>query len=97
MYDTLGYLPQLFINQTLGSYVEEHIFQRLDMSSATYSVGKAEEGPIAHGFQISGQDLGQGLDGVKMEVVPFYKRPGDEVQSSGSGGVIGSARDAVCR
>lgn len=96
MYDSLAYLPEVFVNQSLPSYVDQHIFKPLDMSTATYSVAEAEAGQMAHGFQVSGQDLKRGLDGIKKAIVPYYVRPSEEALSVGSGGIIASARDMVC-
>lgn len=96
MYDTLGYLPEVLVNQSLGSYVGEHIFKPLNMSASTYSIANAEGGLVADGFQVSGQDLKRGLGGVKKAIVPYYVRPGGEPAGAGSGGVIASARDMVC-
>ena len=96
MYDSLAYLPELLVNQSLPSYVDQHIFKPLNMSTATYSVAEAEAGQFAHGFQFSGQYLKQGLNGIKKAIVPHYTRPSQEAPSVGSGGVIASARDMVC-
>ena len=96
MYDSLGYLPEVLVNQSLPSYVDQHIFKPLDMSTATYSVAEAEAGQMAHGFQVSGQDLKRGLDGTKKAIVPYYVRPSEEALSLGSSGIIASARDMVC-
>lgn len=96
MYDSLAYLPERLVNQSLPSYVDQHIFKPLNMSTATYSVAEAEAGQIAHGFQFSGQYLKQGLNGTKKAIVPHYMRPSQEPPSFGSGGVIASARDMVC-
>ncbi|KAF9449778.1 beta-lactamase/transpeptidase-like protein [Macrolepiota fuliginosa MF-IS2] len=93
MYDSLGYLPEVLVNQELGSYVEQHIFTPLNMSSSTYSVAKAEGGSLADGFTPSEQGPKRDIDGVKKAIIPYYVRPEDENLSAGSGGVKSSARD----
>jgi len=93
MYDSLAYLPEMLVNQSFASYVDQHIFKPLNMSTATYSVATAEAGRMAHGFQVSGQDLKRSLNGTRKAIVPHYMRPLEEAISAGSGGVIASARD----
>ena len=44
MYTTLSYLPTLFLNQSFESYIQEHIFDPLNMSSTTFSVAHAKLG-----------------------------------------------------
>lgn len=95
MYDSLAYLPEVLVNQSFPSYMSQHIFGPLKMSTATYSVAEAEAGRMAHGFQFSGQDLKRGLEGTKKAIVPFYMRPSEEARSVGSGGIMASARDMV--
>ncbi|KAF5360710.1 hypothetical protein D9756_004739 [Leucocoprinus leucothites] len=93
MYDSLAYLPQTLVNQSFASYMEQHIFHPLCMSSTTYSIAQAEKGLLANGFVHSGQDQKLGLDGVQKPIVPFFVRPGDEYDLAGCGGVLSSARD----
>ncbi len=96
MYDSLAYLPEVLVNQSFPSFLDQHIFKPLNMSTATYSVAEAEAGHMAHGFQTSGQDLKRGLGGTKKAIIPYYMRPSEEALSVGSGGVFASARDMVC-
>ena len=61
MYETLSYLPQVLLNQTYESYIAEHIFKPLNMTSSTFSVVEAEaRGTLAHGFQHDAQDFTKG-------------------------------------
>lgn len=94
MYDSLSYLPTLFLNQTFESYIDQHIFTPLNMSSSTYSVAEAENrGTLADGFQYHMRDLARGINGTKRAMVPFFDRPGEEAIRAGAGGVLASARD----
>ncbi|TFK32568.1 beta-lactamase/transpeptidase-like protein [Crucibulum laeve] len=94
MYETLSYLPQLLLNQTYESYVQEHLFDPLNMTSSTFSVKEAEErGTMADGFQWSMRDLTQGINGTLVPTIPYFQRPGEEKIWAGAGGVLTSARD----
>lgn len=104
MYEVLSYLPQILLNQTFESYIAEHLFTPLNMTSSTYSVAEAEaSGNVAHGFGWDGQDPtledqeGQpGRNGMRIPMVPYFQRPGEEKTWAGAGGVLTSARDLVC-
>lgn len=96
MYETLSYLPQVLLNQTYESYIAQHIFNPLNMSSSTFSVAEAEaRGTLAHGFQWDAQDITQGKNGTLVATVPYFQRPGEEEIWAGAGGVLTSARDLV--
>ncbi|KAJ3573150.1 hypothetical protein NP233_g2618 [Leucocoprinus birnbaumii] len=96
MYESLSYLPPLLLNQTFESYVDEHIFKPLNMTSSTYSVAEAESwGTFADGFQDHLRDLTRGINGTKRATVPYIFRPGQENIWAGAGGVLTSARDLV--
>lgn len=105
MYEALSYLPQVLLNQTFESYVTEHLFRPLNMTSSTYSVAEAEaSGNLAHGFGWDGEDPtlddgkgGSGKNGTRIPMVPYFQRPGEEKTWAGAGGVLTSARDLVCR
>ncbi|KAJ7153968.1 beta-lactamase/transpeptidase-like protein [Mycena crocata] len=94
MYETLSHLPPTLLNQTFESYIEQHLFSPLRMSSSTYSVAEAEEGGrLAHGFHWSMQDYLVGFNGTKTATVPYFQRPGEEKIWAGAAGVLTSARD----
>ncbi|PFH48917.1 hypothetical protein AMATHDRAFT_148822 [Amanita thiersii Skay4041] len=94
MYESLAVLPSLLLNQSYESYIAEHIFNPLDMSSSTYSVKVAESsGQFAHGFQWTMRDLTKGIKGSLTATVPYYARDESEKAFPGCGGVISSARD----
>lgn len=103
MYEALSYLPQILLNQTFVSYVAEHLFLPLNMTSTTYSVAEAEtSGYMAHGFAWDGQDStlrdkpGEtGKNGTRIPILPWIMRPGQEETLAGAGGVLSSARDMV--
>lgn len=96
MYETLSYLPVILLNQSYESYVAQHIFQPLNMSSTTFSVAQAEEsGNLAEGHLASDRDFSRGLDGTLKPIVPYWFRPGEERTWAGAGGVISSGRDLV--
>ncbi|PPQ81653.1 hypothetical protein CVT24_002831 [Panaeolus cyanescens] len=94
MYETLSYLPQVLLNQTFESYIDQHLFKPLNMTSSTYSVAEAEaRGTLADGFQWDMQDWTQGRNGTPVPTIPYFQRPGEEYTWAGAGGVLTSARD----
>ncbi|KAJ7238309.1 beta-lactamase/transpeptidase-like protein, partial [Mycena haematopus] len=94
MYETLSYLPQTLLNQTFESYISEHLFDPLGMTSSTYSVAEAEKrGALAHGFHWDMQDNLIGTNGTRTATVPYFQRPGEETIWAGAGGILTSARD----
>ncbi|KAF5346704.1 hypothetical protein D9756_010344 [Leucocoprinus leucothites] len=96
MYESLSYLPTLLLNQTFESYINQHIFSPLNMTSSTYSIAEAERrGTFADGFQDHMRDLTRGINGTKRATVPYFARPGEERIWAGAGGVLTSARDLV--
>lgn len=96
MYESLSYLPEILLNQTFESYVEEHLFRPLNMSSSTYSVKEAEEGGnFADGFQWHMRDITRDINGTRRATVPYFLRPGEERIWAGAGGVLSSAHDLV--
>lgn len=96
MYETLSYLPTLFFNQTYDSYVTEHLFKPLNMTSSTYSVAEAESwGTLANGFMYDMEDVTQENNGTLKATVPYFLRPGGEMIWAGAGGVLTSTRDLV--
>jgi len=96
MYETLSYLPTLLLNQSLPDFVQSNFFDRLNMSSATYSVEKAESsGNLAQGFVYDMSDIALGLPGQKKPTIPFLlDQEGQEIWQ-GAAGVLSSARDLV--
>lgn len=96
MYETLSYLPEILLNQTYESYISQHLFKPLNMTSSTFSVAEAEErGTLVDGFQWDMQDLLNGRNGSLVPTVPYFQRPGEERTWAGAGGVLTSARDLV--
>lgn len=96
MFETASYLPSLLLNQSFESYIAQHMFEPLNMSSSTYSVAEAEaSGQLAHGFQRSMEDVLHGVNGTLTATVPYFQRPGEETIWAGAGGVLSSARDLV--
>ncbi|KAJ7704705.1 beta-lactamase/transpeptidase-like protein [Mycena metata] len=94
MYETLSHLPPTLLNQTFESYIAEHLFAPLNMSSSTYSVAEAEQlGTLAHGFHWDMQDYLFGQNGTRTATVPYFQRPGDEKIWAGAAGVLTSSRD----
>ncbi|KAJ7654078.1 beta-lactamase/transpeptidase-like protein [Mycena polygramma] len=94
MYETLSHLPPTLLNQTFESYITQHLFAPLGMSSSTYSVAEAEEsGMLADGFHWDMQDYRFGLNGTRTATVPYFQRPGEEKIWAGAAGVLTSARD----
>ncbi|KAH6904353.1 beta-lactamase/transpeptidase-like protein [Coprinopsis sp. MPI-PUGE-AT-0042] len=96
MYTTLSYLPTLFLNQTYESYIQQHLFDPLNMTSTTFSVERAE-GELGHqlaeGHVQHLRDVTREKKGWLKPTVPYYLRPGDAKELAGAGGVISSARD----
>ncbi|KAH6904352.1 beta-lactamase/transpeptidase-like protein [Coprinopsis sp. MPI-PUGE-AT-0042] len=96
MYETLSYLPTLFLNQTYESYIQQHLFNPLNMTSTTFSVKRAE-GEFGHrlaeGHLQHLRDATRGEKGWIKPTVPYYLRPGEEKLLAGAGGIISSARD----
>lgn len=95
MYGALSYLPQVLLNESLESYVAQHLFGPLDMSASTYSVAEAEAAGLAHGHQWSMRDLTKGYNGTLVASAPYFLRPGEEEIWAGPGGILTSARDLV--
>ncbi|KAJ7651365.1 beta-lactamase/transpeptidase-like protein [Roridomyces roridus] len=94
MYEALSYLPPTFLNQTFESYISQHIFDPLGMSSSTFSLAEAEaSGNLAHGFYWSMQDWLHGINGTRTAIDPFFQRPGEEKIRAGAGGILTSVRD----
>ncbi|KAF9441628.1 beta-lactamase/transpeptidase-like protein [Macrolepiota fuliginosa MF-IS2] len=94
MYEALSYLPRLLLNQSFESYINQHIFQPLNMSSSTYSIKVAEgREAFAHGFQWHMRDFSRGINGTRRATVPYFFRPGEETMWAGAGGILLSARD----
>lgn len=95
MYQTLPLIPQHLLGQPYESFVAEHIFGPLNMTSSTYSVAEAEKwGTLANAFQTN-MRFADGTNATNKPVVPFYQRPGQENVWAGAGGVLTSARDLV--
>jgi CubicO group peptidase (beta-lactamase class C family) len=104
MYETLSYLPELLLNQTYESYVAQHLFEPLNMTSTTFSITDIDAYPpqgspvgvfahrMADGHVASNRDLTLGKLGSLKPIVPFFSRPGEERTRAEAGGII-SARD----
>ena len=106
MYETLSYLPELFLNQTYESYIAQHLFKPLNMASSTFAIADVDEYYIpgqkgkfadrmAEGHLADGRDFIRGRNGTLKAIVPNWTRPGDERIWAGAGGVITTARDLV--
>ena len=96
MYETLYYLPEVLLNQPYESYIAEHLFKPLNMTSSTFSVAEAEaQGTLVDGFERDEQDITKGKNGTLKAIVPYFQRPGEERTGAGAGGVFTSARDLV--
>ena len=96
MYETLSYLPTALLNQSYESYVAQHLFEPLNMSSTTFSIAEAvKSGNFAIGHLASDRDVTRGLNGTIKAIIPTWFRPGEERVWAGAGGVISSARDLV--
>lgn len=98
MYESLSHLAVLHspTNQSYESFVAEHIFDPLNMTSTTYSVKEAEDsGLLANSFVSHGRDLAYGNPGVLREVIPYILRPGTENIWAGAAGILSTARDLV--
>ncbi|PFH47488.1 hypothetical protein AMATHDRAFT_42916 [Amanita thiersii Skay4041] len=94
MYESMAALPSVLLNQSYESYVAEHLFNPLNMSSSAYSVKDAEaSGRFAHGYQWSMRDLTKGIKGIRAATIPFFAMNGSEKAFAGCGGVISSPRD----
>ncbi|KJA24150.1 hypothetical protein HYPSUDRAFT_65659 [Hypholoma sublateritium FD-334 SS-4] len=94
MYEALSYLPQTLLNQTYESYIAQHLFHPLNMTSTTFSVAEAETwGTLANGFLWDMEDITKGKNGTRVAVNPYFQRPGEERTWAGAGGVLTSARD----
>ncbi|KAH6904354.1 beta-lactamase/transpeptidase-like protein, partial [Coprinopsis sp. MPI-PUGE-AT-0042] len=96
MYETLSYLPTLFFNQTYESYIQQHLFDPLNMTFTTFSVERAEGEfghQLAEGHLQHLRDMTRGEKGWLKPIVPYFSRPGEERIWAGAGGVISSARD----
>lgn len=96
MYETLSYLPTLFLNQTYETYIQQHLFDPLNMTSTTFNVARAE-GELGHqlaeGHLQHLRDMTRGEKGWLKPIIPYFSRPGEEKIWAGAGGVISSARD----
>jgi hypothetical protein len=76
MYETLSYLPQVFLNLTY-EYIAQHIFNPLNMSASTFFVAEAEaRGTLADGFQWDMQDIIKGENATLMPTIPYFQRGG---------------------
>ncbi|PFH51726.1 hypothetical protein AMATHDRAFT_142013 [Amanita thiersii Skay4041] len=93
-YETLARTPEVLLNQSYESYIAQHLFKPLNMSSSTFSVKEAEaSGKLADGFHLDMRDQVKGVNGTRTAIIPFFARNGTERSWAGAGGVISSARD----
>jgi CubicO group peptidase (beta-lactamase class C family) len=96
MYESLSYLPELLTGQSFASYVQDNLFDPLNMTVSTYSVSQAEgSGNMARGFLHDMADPAVGNDGVKKATIPFLLDQGGQDIWEGAAGVLTSARDLV--
>ncbi|KAF7312965.1 F-box domain-containing protein [Mycena kentingensis (nom. inval.)] len=99
MYEALSHLQPTLLNQSLESYIAEHIFAPLGMNSSTYSVADAESRllpdgtrQLAHGFHWSMKDALMNQTGV-LTASEYFQRPGEEHIWAGAAGILTSVRD----
>jgi len=96
MYETLYYLPEVLLNQPYESYIAEHLFKPLNMTSSTFSIAEAEaRGTLVDGFERNEQDITKGKNGTLKAIVPYFQHPSKERTGAGAGGVFTSARNLV--
>jgi CubicO group peptidase (beta-lactamase class C family) len=94
MYQTLSHLPVVLLNQSYDSYLAQHLFSPLNMTSSTVSIATAEKNEnLADGFGMDMADLTRGKNGTLKPTVPLSPRPGEESIFQGAGDVHSSARD----
>lgn len=109
MYEALSYLPELLLNQTYESYIAQHLFEPLNMTSSTFAIDDVDEyystirgkkARFAHrtavGHLADGRDFTRGRNGTLKAIVPFFTKAGEERTWAGAGGVMTTARDLVC-
>ncbi|KAK7031222.1 hypothetical protein VNI00_013638 [Paramarasmius palmivorus] len=102
MYMLLGYLPTVTLpgKPTIATYVKEHIFDPLGLSSATYSLDTAKRSghlvdPIAREVNKTEELFGRGKTRVVRYPTWFQEESGDESYLAGAGGIMMSVKDAV--
>ncbi|KAF8993845.1 beta-lactamase/transpeptidase-like protein [Cyathus striatus] len=101
MFETLSHLPQHLLNISYESYVSNHIFKPLNMSSTTFSIAEVEawsadpkrKETFAHGFQWHARDVAERRKGELRATVPYFSRPGEEKIWAGAGGVLTTTKD----
>ena len=94
MYSTLSYLPTLLLNQSYEAYLQEHLFEPLNMTSTTFDIAKAED-RLAEGHAQHSRDMKRDEMGSLKPIIPFNLRPSGAAVLAGAGGVLSSARDLV--
>ena len=100
MFETLSYLPVVLLNQSYESYIEQHLFRPLNMTSSTFAVADIIEGgrlyaQMAQGHMADGRDFTRGKNGTLRAIVPYFSAPGEEKIWAGAGGILTYARDLV--
>ncbi|PFH51724.1 hypothetical protein AMATHDRAFT_2825 [Amanita thiersii Skay4041] len=88
-YDTLAHLPEVLLNQSYESYIMQHLFEPLNISSSTFSVKEAEaSGRFAQGFEWDMRDQVKGVDGTRTAMIPLLRgmvRKQSDIFGSGHG------------
>ncbi|KAK7050046.1 hypothetical protein VNI00_005478 [Paramarasmius palmivorus] len=100
MYMLLGYLPTVTLAEkpTIATYIKEHIFNPLGLSSATYSLASARWSghlvdPIVREVNKTEDLFGRGKPRVLR--YPTWFQEDREDGSSGAGGIIMSVKDVA--
>ena len=82
--DVLGRLVEVVSGQTLGAFLQQHIFQPLGMTDTAFSVPAPQHGRIAEAFAVDPEG------GVQMRLIDVREDP---VMESGGGGLASTAAD----
>lgn len=82
--DVLGRLIEVVSGQTLGAWLQAHVFEPLGMKDTRFDVPEDWLARLAEPFP-------KDPDGAPMMIVTDYRRPGRH--ESGGGGLVSTARD----
>ena len=82
--DVLGRLVEVLSGQTLGAFLQQHVFQPLGMTDTGFSVPVQQHGRIAEAFAIDPEG------GLQMRLIDVRE---DAAMESGGGGLASTAAD----